>query len=251
MLEHPVVAAGPQPAQRDPVPGHPALAPMHRTLIPAHAQPAQARRDGAFRSGAGLCRGGLPPAGRDPDRVGAGRGGVHAHAPGPGGRRQRGHRERGLVPALGGPRLPVRVRQQRPRKLFLDAPTSSGNPGPARFSRETRGRSASSAQLCSARLANPMPGVDHDPGRVDARADRRVGLLRQFGADLGDHVGVAGQVAHDRAGPAPVHDHVPGRRGPHHRVHTRVGQAAADVVDHDRAGRRARPRPPPRGWCRC
>ena len=46
------------------------------------------------------------------------------------------------------------------------------------------------------------------------------------------------------AGPAPVHDHVRHASAGHQPGHPRVGQAAADVVDHPRAGRRARTRPP-------
>ena len=123
----------------------------------------------------------------------------------------------------------------RPRKVLREAPTSTGSPSPT-----SRSRPASSAQLCSAFLANPRPGVEHQLLRGDPGGDASSTRAISSRADLGDDVAVPRRGVHLAAVPAPVHQH-PGHAGLGDQLgHVRVGQPAADVVDEHGAGRERR-----------
>ena len=107
--------------------------------------------------------------------------------------------------------------------------------GPSATSSSSR---RSSAQLCSACLANPRPGSSTTRSRRDAGGDERVDALGQLAHDVGDDVVVdARGRCMSVAVPAPVHRDVRRRRARRpRRSMLGVGQAAADVVDERGAG---------------
>ena len=159
----------------------------------AHPQPAQP--DLSHRAPRDIAS----PGGGDPDGVGAGAYRVDAYCPGAvlGGKRGGGDR-RGVAP-VDRPRVAGGIGEQRGRG------TTCGWCRPAAGVRAAASRSseASSAQLCSAFLAKPMPGIEDQ--RVGAIPAAMAAASRscKLGAHLGHHVGVPGAACMSKLGPRP------------------------------------------------
>ncbi len=95
------------------------------------------------------------------------------------------------------------------RNDLREGPTSSGRPSAASDSRP-----ASTSKLCSARLANPTPGIENDALGRDPRGNRRAETFAELAPDLGDSVLVTGVAVHVARAPAVVHqDHRGARLG--------------------------------------
>ena len=81
-------------------------------------------------------------------------------------------------------------------------------------------------------LGEAEAGIDDDGSRVDSRGGRGLDAVAQLAHDVERDVVVARQLVHVVAVPAPVHGDVRhAELGDRAGTSTRIGQAAADVVD--------------------
>ena len=192
VVEDPVVAEDGEAGQGDPVShGAPATARSRSALAPARSPVVAA----ATAHGVQRCR-----------RL------VHPHPPHAGRGGQRGDRRGRRLPAVRRPRARRRRRAATPRNRLREAPISTGKPQPGPARPVIDGSARSSAQLCSAFLANPRPGSSTMADSRDAGRHRGVDPVQQLGPHIGDHVVVARQRVHVGAVPAPVHQDPRARR---------------------------------------
>ena len=208
VVEHAVVAADPQPAQRDPV---------------AHGAPVARVR--ARRRRRACSHGG--------DRATASTRGGARRAPAPPTPRPRGQRGdrggRASSRPSGGRSVPSASASSAPRNRLRDAPTSTGNPS----ADAARPAVRSSAQLCFGGLGEAQPRVEHEhaPGRRRPRPRRRPGprSSARTSATTSSYAASASMSALWPRQCMRTHGH-PGRGDD--RGHLRVGQPAGHVVDH-------------------
>ena len=150
----------------------------------------------------------------------------------------------------GGRGAPSASASSAPRNRLRDAPTSTGKPQPVRTP-VIDGSARSSAQLCSAFLANPRPGSSTSASATRRPRRRRPPCASSSARTRRPRRRSAASSSISALCPRQcirIHGH-PGVGDD--RGHLRVGEAAGHVVDDPRRRPRARRPRPRRGWCRC